>query len=949
MRLASGGHIDRRTRVRFRFNGRDYSGHAGDTLASALLANDVRVVARSFKFHRPRGVLSAGIEEPNAIVTIRHGARCEVNARATQVALVDGLVAHSQNCWPGVGFDLRAINGWLARLLPAGFQHKTFKWPGWHWYEKSIRNASGLGRLNDGATLDPAARRFHHCDVLIVGAGFSGLDIALRESESGADVTLLDVDAELGGSLLWESRDVGGMAARQWLERTLQKLRSRANVRLLSRTLAFGNYADNFVTAVERQPLRGDVVRERLWKIYAARVILATGAIERPLVFANNDLPGIMLCSAIRVYANRYAVIPGRKAAIFTNNDSAYETAFDLHRLGTPVSAVVDVRTRIASAVIEKARALGIAVLSGYAVLRAVGSGALRGVEVAELDRQSNDFVRGTRRRLSCDLLGMSGGWNPTTHLYSQAGGALRFDAKLECFVPDARHQAIQCVGAANGEFEPHEQSANESFWCSPKVRRAAQTVDFMHDVTTDDIELAAREGFGSVEHMKRYTAVGMAADQGKTSNVNALAILARSTDRAICDLGTTTFRPPFHPISIGTLAGARTKQLAQRYRRLPIAWHDDHGAVFEDHSGWLRPAWYRHEDETESKCILGEMCAARSAVVLFDSSSLGKIEVLGPDAGRFLNRLYINNVDSLECGRLRYGMMLNENGIIIDDGVFGRLDRHHYLVCTSSAGARDIHYWMEQWLQCEWRDLDVQVVPQTAQWATVTVSGPAARRLVTGLDLRLDLSPTAFPHMHLRCAGWEGTQLRIRRASFTGESSYELDIAADRADSLWSRLMQLGAPCGVRALGMEALDRLRVEKGFLEVGVDTDGETTPLDVGWSASIAKKPGDFLGRRSLARPAQQRADRLQLVGLLPVEGAGCLPVGAHALGRNGEVIGHVTSSCFSPHLNRSLALGRIRAGLSRRGEIVTVDADGKAVRVRLSDRAFFDPAGERLNA
>ena len=954
MRLASGGRVDRRTPLRFRFNGNAYGGYAGDTLASALLANGVGIIARSFKLHRPRGVLTAGMEEPNAIVTVGEGAGRQVNTRATQVPLFDGLVAVSQNCWPSVGFDLGAIMGWFSRQLPAGFHHKTFKWPGWRWYERAVRNTAGLGRLSDEPDADRHGKRFHHCDVLIIGAGFAGLDAALRESATGADVTVLDADTEPGGSLLWDTRAVRDVEPQRWLDDTLTQLRERANVRLLTRTLAFGCYEDNFVTAVEAindgpgSAVAGGAPRERLWKIRAARVIVATGAIERPLVFANNDLPGVMLSSAVRVYANRYAVVPGRRVAIFTNNDSAYHAAFDLHRLGVSVAAVIDVRPHDTSAVIDKARSLGIAVLTSCAVVRGVGARALRGVDISQLDRRADGFVHRTRRRLKCDLLAMSGGWNPTTHLYSQAGGKLRFDAAFSCFVPDSLDPAVQCEGAANGSWDPGDAESIRAFWRSPGAA-TGQTVDFLHDVTVADIELAAREGFASIEHMKRYTAVGMAVDQGRTSNVNALAILGECTGRQVAEVGVTTFRPPFHPVAIGALAGARAGELAQRYRRLPITWHEDNGAVLEDHSGWLRAAWYRHDGGSELECIEGEVRAARQAAVLFDSSSLGKIEVLGPDAPEFLDRLYVNHVKSLEPGRLRYGMMLNENGIIMDDGVFARLAQNHYLVCTSSAGARDIHYWMEQWLQCEWHDLDVRIVPQTAQWATITVSGPAARRIVAGLELGLDLAPQAFPHMHIRCIAWEGTHLRVRRASYTGESSYELDIAADRAEELWLRLLQLGGPHGVRPLGMEALDRLRIEKGFLEVGVDTDGETTPLDVGWGAAIAKKPGDFLGRRSLDRQAQQRSDRLQLVGLRPQDPQLCLPVGTHALDEKGRVVGHVTSSCFSPHLNRSIAMGRLRAGVSRIGEVVTVDVDGKLCPALVSDRAFFDPAGERVNA
>lgn len=881
-RLPHGGRIDRSRPLRFTFNGRQYAGYDGDTLASALLANDVTLLGRSFKLHRPRGIFSAGLEEPGALVTVGEGGARDVSLRATEVLLREGLVAQSQNCWPSVGFDLGAINGLIGRFLPAGFYHKTFMWPRWSWYEPAIRRMAGLGRIGDAPDPDRYAKRFHHCDLLVVGAGPAGIAAAKAAAQGGAEVTMVDAN------------DIDAIPG----------------VRCLPRTTAFGYYDDNFVAAIEKP-------RQRLWKIRAAEVILATGATERPLVFENNDLPGIMLASAVRDYAKRFAVAAGKRVVMFANNDSGRRCAQELNDLGVRVVATIDSR-------------------EGACVVRAHGNRRIAAVDV----RRANGAIE----RIDCDVLAVSGGWNPNLHLYSQAGGKLRYDETLATFLPDLSPQKVRCVGAAAGEgldpLAPH--------WRSPGDARR-QWVDLQYDVTVADIELAAREGFSSVEHLKRYTSVGMAPDQGKTSNVNALAILGEVTGRAIRDVGTTTFRPPYHPVTIGALAGPRVGALAQRYRRLPVTWHEKNGGVMEDHSGWLRAACYPRAGESQRDAITREVRAARSQAALFDSSSLGKIEVFGPDAAEFLNRLYINNVRTLKPGRLRYGMMLSENGIIKDDGVFACLAPDHYLVCTSSAGARDIHFWMEEWLQCEWRALDVRIAQQTAQWATLTVSGPNARNLVSRLELGLDLSPQAFPHMHMRDAAWNGIAMRVRRASFTGEASYKLDIGADHAEALWQKLLELGTIDGVTPLGMEALDVLRVEKGFLEVGVDTDGETTPLDVGWGEAIAKKPDDFIGRRSLRRPEQQRADRLQLVGLLPEDPQQMLPVGVHALGERGEVIGHVTSSCGSPSLQRSLAMGRISAGVRRMGEIVNVDVNGAIHRVRIADRAFYDPKGARLNA
>jgi sarcosine oxidase subunit alpha len=959
-RLSGEALIDRARRLAFTFNGRSYHGHPGDTLASALLANGVKLVGRSFKLHRPRGIFSAGVEEPSALVTVGVGPYREVNVRATEITLHEGLIARSQNCWPTVSVDIAAAIGLAARILPAGFYHKTFKWPGWRWYERLVRGVAGLGRLSGMPDPNHYATRFYHCDVLIIGGGPAGLAAARAAAQLPQDVVLLDNGDTFGGSLLAQTAEVEGVSARRWAGDALIELAALPRVLLLPRTTALGYYDGNLVTAVERidetyakAPQSTQGPRQRLWKIRAARVVLATGAIERPLVFANNDRPGIMLASAVRTYVRRYAVSPGSNAVVFTNNDSAYETAFALRENGVEVAAIVDIRQQPGADVVDRTGHAGITLHAGSAVVDTRGRRVLASVDIARCDPGVARLIPGSLRSLPCDLLCVSGGWDPVVHLYAQAGGKLRFDALTAAFVPqDDGHRKVECIGAAAGHFD-RAQTPTLAAWRLPtwgrRDRRHRQWVDFAHDVTVADIELAATEGFRSVEHMKRYTTSGMAVDQGKTSNVNALGLLGLATGREPAEVGTTTFRPPFHPVAIGALAGGRVDDLAQRFRRLPVQWHAVHGAVLEDHSGWLRPAYYLKTGETESQAIDREVRGARSAVALLDSSSLGKIEVCGADAAQFLNRLYVNNVRTLAPGRLRYGLMLNDNGIIIDDGVLTCLAEGRYLVNTSSAGALNIHFWMEEWLQCEWRSLRVWTLQQTPQWATLTLSGPKARAVLAQLQLPVDLGAQAFPHMHTRETEFEGAAIRLRRASFTGELSFEIDVAADLGDALWCRLLELGAPHGITPIGMEALDVLRVEKGFFEVGADTDGDTSPLDVGWGGAIDKKPEDFIGRRSLRRPAMQSAARLQLVGLLPADPNLRIPVGTHAFDAVGDIDGHVTSSCMSPHLNRSLALARVRSGSTRLGQSVILDIDGVRHPALIGTTAFYDPKGERLRA
>jgi sarcosine oxidase subunit alpha len=826
-RIASGGRIDRSRLLAFRFAGRTYQGYAGDTLASALLANGVRLIGRSFKYHRPRGLMGVGVEEANALVQLGTGARSTPNVRATEVLLYDGLVAEPVNCWPSLQFDVGAVNSRLARFLPAGFYYKTFMWPSWHLYEGLIRRAAGLGRVASEPDPDRYEHRYAHCDVLVVGGGPAGLAAARAAAAGGARVMLTEQEAEFGGSLLVDGATIDTLDGPAWALKTVNEIAAASEAICLTRTTAVGYFDHNLVLLAETMEEEAACTRTsatprvRLWKVRAGRVILATGAIERPLVFPGNDRPGVMLAEAVRGYIARFAVRPAKRAVIFTNNDDAYRTAFALADSGASVAALIDLRTKVPSDLAESLTLRGIAHHLGGAVIDTRGGKALRSVRLRCSD--------GTRSWIDCDLLAMSGGRNPSTHLFSQSGGTLRYDEALACFVPDYSVQTERSVGASRGQFgltaaliDGHEaglQAAAASGWpsavpaphasadraCAPvepawrvEGGRSKAFVDFQNDVTADDIVLSARENFRSIEHLKRYTTLGMAPDQGKTSNVNALAIMASLTGKGIGETGTTRFRFPFAPIPISSMAGIRRGELFRPLRQMPA--HDRHvaaGAVFEDFGGWQRPACYPRPGESHRDAEQREARTVREAAGLFEASPLGKIEIVGPDAARFLDLIYCNAMSSLKVGRVRYGLMLNELGVVIDDGVCARLSEQHFLICTSSGGAGRITEWLEEWRQCEWPDLDLVIAPVTSAWGVLTLSGPDARDILVRVGTDIDLTPAAFPHMSFRQGTVGGLRARILRVSYTGDLSYEINVPARSTPALWDRIMAGGANRG--------------------------------------------------------------------------------------------------------------------------------------------------------
>ena len=993
-RLAAGGRIDRSSPLEFTFNGKKLTGYEGDTLASALLANGSEIVARSFKYHRPRGIFSAGIEEPNAVVQLETGARTRPNMQATEIELYDGLTATSVNCWPSVDFDIGAINNLAARLLPAGFYYKTFMWPKSFWmtYERIIRNAAGLGKAPTEPDPDIYDKMHVHADVLVVGAGPAGLAAALAAGRTGARVMLAEQEAELGGRLNHEIEIIDGAPAGDWIEAARQELAALPDVQVLTRTTAFGYYDHNYLGLVERRhldtskPVTG--ASERLWQVRAKQVVLAGGAIERPLVFTNNDRPGVMLAGALRSYVTRYGVKPGSQAVIFTNNDDAYRSALDLHAAGIKVAAVIDLREDPDGELPDAIRAKGIEVLDGWAVTAVRGKRHIKAIEVRQISPDGTDVI-GETRTLNCDVLGSSGSWNPVVHLHSQSGAKARFDDAIHSFVPGDAVQAERSAGAANGTFglndclaeghaagldaaaqggfkaagksstataEQISESPIKALWVVPdgKIKGAGSKhfIDLHNDVTVADIDLAAREGYHSVEHVKRYTTLGMGPDQGKTGNIPGMAVLSDVLGKAIPDVGTTTFRPPFTPVTYGALAGRDIGEFSDPARKSAMHhWHQNNGALFEDVGQWKRPWYYPRPGETMQDALNRECLAARNGVGILDASTLGKIDIQGPDAAEFLNRIYTNAWTKLGIGRCRYGLMLGEDGMVMDDGVTARLGDNHFHMTTTTGNAASVLGWLEEWLQTEWPELKVYCNSVTEYWATMTICGPRARDLL-GEFTDIDLSNEAFPFMSFQEATVGGFDGRIFRISFTGEVSYEINVPANNGLALWTALMNAGEKYGITPYGTESMHILRAEKGYIIVGQETDGTMTPMDLGMDWIVSKKK-DFIGRRSLSRSDCVRDGRKQLVGLMTRNPDQVLPEGAQLVAELKsappmDMIGHVTSSYYSANLGRSIALAVVKDGQNRMGETIHAPLIDKTITAEIVGPVFFDPDGERLN-
>jgi sarcosine oxidase subunit alpha len=991
-----GGAIDRASPISFTFDGVAYAGYEGDTLASALLANGVRLVGRSYKYHRPRGIVSAGPEEPNALVGLwRSRGRFTPNLRATEVELYDGLIATSQNRWPSLGFDFGAVNDLFAPLFGAGFYYKTFMGPDWlgpnwawkHLYEPIVRRAAGLGTAPTEADPDRYARYFDHCDVMIAGAGPAGLAAARAAAESGADVVVCDGNPSPGGSLLMETRaTIEGEPAGQWLARTLEALEAKPNVRVMRRTQAFGYYAQNLVALIERPPepdliADPELPRERLWRMRAREVVLATGAIERPLVFADNDRPGILLADAARRYLHLYGVKVGERVVVVTAHDSAYLAALDLNDAGVAIELIADLRDAADGPLPNAARKAGLKVAVKASVHAVEGRKRVEAVQIAAHP--------GGMRRIECDALLMSGGWTPTVHLFSQSRGKLAFDQALEVFRPGASVQRERSAGTCNATFvladalaegDAAGRTAAEGAGFAPPGprayavegappaaggtlgaplhvlgdRRVKAFVDFQNDVCVKDVELAVQEGMRSIEHVKRYTTTGMATDQGKLGNMNALAIAAAVQEKPIPEVGLTTFRPPYTPVTFGAFAGPARDGLFDPVRKTPIHdWAAERGAAFEDVGSWKRAWYFPREGETMHEAVARECRTTRAAVGLFDASTLGKIEVVGPDAAAFLERMYANAFRKLEVGRCRYGLMLTETGFVRDDGVVARLAPDRFHVTTTTGGAPRVLAHMEDYLQTEFTDLAVWLTSTTEQWATIAVQGPKARETLAPLIEGVDLAGEAFPHMSVRGAKILGVNARLMRVSFSGELGYEINVGSAYGLDVWKAVAAEAERHGGCAYGTEAMHVLRAEKGYVIVGQETDGSTTLADLGLDWAIGKAKTDFVGKRSLTLPELAREGRKQLVGFLTEDPSVVLEEGSQvtevpAPARGSPALGHVTSSYRSETLGRSIALALVAGGRSRMGAKVYASAAAGGVPATVAPPIFYDKEGARLH-
>ena len=996
-RLNKTEHVDHTNRISFKFDGKTYFGFKGDTLASALLANGVHLIGRSFKYHRPRGIMSCGAEEPNAICQINGSTDLsEPNVRATELELYEGLEATSQNCWPSVNFDIGGINNLISNFIPAGFYYKTFMWPKSFWknvYEPLIRQSAGLGKSPTVSDPEIYDHKHVHCDVLVIGGGISGIMSAKLAAKNNLNTILVDDKNSLGGSTIYQNNEnfkINDEKSKNWLSKEIEQLNKLKNLTIKTRTSLAAYHSYNYLLAKENltdhlsKNKNNNSIRQRLWKIRAKKVIIATGAIERPLVFNNNDRPGIILANSVNKYLNFYGVASGLNNFIFTNNDSAYEAAISLFDKGISVK-IIDIRKKSDSEIVKQAQKLGINIYWNSTVTNTFGYKKIKSIEIMNLSKDGSN-VEGKKNIIKCDCLAISGGWTPMVHMHTQSGGKLNFRENDQVFIPKEKSMDKISVGSCNGEFELDDVIKNtniqiknflnikesdyenikvncskelnkRNIWLIPNYLPIGKTksfIDFQNDSTAKDIKLALREGFRSIEHVKRYTTTGMATDQGKLSNMHALGIVAETAGVKMGTLGTTTFRPPFTPLTFGAIVGRNVGKYFDVIRKTPMHdWHNNNKAEFENVGQWKRAWYYPKNNENMHQAVQRESKAARDSAGILDASTLGKIDIQGTDASEFLNRIYTNAWSKLPIGKCRYGLMLNEDGMVYDDGVTTRLGENHYLMTTTTGGAANGLSKLEDYLQTEWPELDVYLTSVTDHYATASICGPNSKKILIKLFPNIKFDDDNFPHMTFQNSYLDNINCRIMRISFTGEHSYEINIEAKYGKSLWEKCIEAGKEFNITPYGTETMHLLRAEKGFIIVGQDTDGTMTPIDLQMDWIVSKKKYDFIGKRSLYRSDTIREDRKQLVGLLTDNPKEVLEEGAQIVANLNkkpvDMLGHVTSSYFSPNLNKSIALAVVKSGKNMMGKKLIVPMENKNINVTVSDFIFLDKENKRLNA
>ena len=993
-RIKDKGYINRNKLINFQFNGKNFTGYEGDTLASALLANGIHLVGRSFKYHRPRGFFAAGVDEPNAKLQVELNGHSEPNVNATEIELVEGLSATSQNCWPSVEFDIGAINNLLNKFFPAGFYYKTFMWPKSFWYkvyEPFIRKAAGLGIASVQKDKERYEHKFEYCDLLVTGSGPAGLASAYAAAKSGAKVILAEDKHRFGGSLLMDDVSIDNLSGKDWSDKIISELKEMPNVTVKNRSQVFGYYDHNMMVMFERV---GDHLekkseftpRQRLWYIRCKEVILSTGSIERPIVFGNNDTPGVMLSSGAKEYMKVYGVLVGKKPIIFTNNDSAYETAIEFKNNGVE-PLILDTRKEQNSELVNEAKNKGIEIKFSHAVIKANGYKKVKSAIIGELTEDKSGYKN--TQTVDCDCICVSGFWTPSVHLASQSGNKLKFNKEIDAFVPDISKQNEVTVGAANGDFTlqntlnegfkagskvskkinnkeinvqvPNVTEKNhkvhDKFWCSPlpKNIKAKRFVDFQNDVAVTDIEIALREGYRSIEHVKRYTTLGMATDQGRTSNLNGLQLVSNIENKIVPEVGHTTFRPPFTPVTIGTIVGREVGKHFMPTRLTPMHdWHIKNNAVFVDAGAWKRPRYYKKGNETMLEAANREAKNVRDKVGICDVTTLGKIDVKGPDAAEFLNRVYTNAWMKLPIGKARYGVMLREDGMVMDDGTTTRISENHYHMTTTTAQAANVLSHLEYYLQIVWPELNVNVVSTTEQWAGAALAGPKSRDVLSKLFPNSDVSNEALPFMGYIEGDLFGVPARIFRISFSGELAYEINVQSDHGMFMWEKMMEIGKDYGIQPYGTEALSTLRIEMGHV-AGPELDGRTIPYDVSLDGMVSKKK-DFIGKRSLSKIAFNQSDRQKIVGLIPIDRKTSIPEGSHlVVNQNAKLpnpkLGHVSSSCWSVENNNPFSLAILKDGKNMIGKklFAVSPLKNKSIEVEIISSHYVDHEGKRVRS